>query len=47
MAARSKSTRRLRWLVLAGLAGAGVWIVRSRRAERAGLLGQWPAPGRS
>ncbi|HVH23838.1 MAG TPA: hypothetical protein VNA11_15420, partial [Pseudonocardia sp.] len=42
MAARSTSARRLRWLVLVGLAGAAVWVVRSRRAGSAGLLEQWP-----
>ena len=42
MAARSKSARRLRWLVLVGLAGVAVWVVRSRRAGPAGLLEQWP-----
>ena len=43
MAARTTSARRLRWLVLLGLAGAGVWVLRSRRAGRTGLLEQWPA----
>ena len=42
MAAKKKSTR-VRWLVLAGLAGAGVWVVRSRRTGSAGLLEEWPA----
>jgi hypothetical protein len=42
MAARSTSARRLRWLVLVGLAGVGVWAVRSRRAGQVGLLERWP-----
>jgi hypothetical protein len=48
MAVRSKSARRLRWVVLVGgLAGAGAWVVRSRRADRAGLLETWPAAASS
>jgi hypothetical protein len=49
MAGGSRSARRLRWLALAGLAGAGLWIVKSRRpvpadpAERWETT-PWPAP---
>ena len=44
MAVRSKSGRRLRWLVLLGLAGTGAWAFRARQAGRAGLLDTWPTP---
>ncbi len=44
MAVRSKSGRRLRWLVLLGLVGAGAWAFRARQAGRAGLLETWPTP---
>jgi hypothetical protein len=44
MAVRSKSGRRLRWLVLLGLIGAGAWAFRARQAGRAGLLESWPTP---
>ena len=44
MAVRSKSGRRLRWLVLLGLVGTGAWAFRARQAGRAGLLESWPTP---
>jgi hypothetical protein len=44
MAVRSKSGRRLRWLVLLGLVGAGAWAYRARQAGPAGLLETWPTP---
>ena len=44
MAVRSKSGRRLRWLVLLGLIGAGAWAFRARQVGRAGLLETWPTP---
>jgi hypothetical protein len=43
MAGTSSRTRKLRWVALAGLAGAGVWLARSRRGHGE-LLRQWPAP---
>ena len=43
MAEKPRRKRRLRWLVLAGLGGIGVYLLRSRRSGTAALLEQWPA----
>jgi len=44
MAEGTRRMRRFRWLVIAGVIGAGVWAARSRQRSSGLLLEQWPAP---
>jgi len=44
MAEGTRRMRRFRWLVIAGVVGAGVWAARSRQRSSGLLLEQWPAP---